>query len=285
MKQAQATKREAVSDPEVALVKPVSGSDGPDRARPKRTSGNWSVWGGRIAVGVVLLGIWQLLSGTVINEFWFSKPSLIAGRIIEIALTGELWRHLGTTLEECLAGMAIGMVAGTLLGIAAAFGGIVDKWLHPYVMAIYSLPRVALAPLFIVWFGIGFSSKVIMVVAMVLFVAFYNSYEGIKNIDHSLLDMMKTYKANRTQVMRWVILPSITVWIFTSLRLNIGMALIGSVIAEMVGANKGLGYYITYSSSLLDTTGIYTGLVLIMLIALVLEQIIVQFERRLLRYR
>jgi NitT/TauT family transport system permease protein len=120
---------------------------------------------------------------------------------------------------------------------------------------------------------------------MVIFVAFYNAYEGMRNIDKDLVDMMNTYKASKMQKLRWVVLPSITVWILTSLRLNIGMALIGSVIAELVGANRGLGYYITYSSGMLDTTGIFTGLVLIMLIAIVLEQIVIQLERRLLKYR
>ena len=283
MKQAQAAKPDPALDTTLTLVEPKSG--GAAAKRKRRDSDKWLVWGGRIVIGILVFGLWELLSGLVINQFWFSKPSLIAARIIELAISGELWYHLGATLQECMSGIVIGMVVGTLLGVLAAFGGIVDKWLHPYVMALYSLPRVALAPLFIVWFGIGLFSKVIMVVAMVIFVAFYNSYEGIRNIDHSLLDMMKTHKANKLTLLRWVIFPSITVWIFTSLRLNIGMALIGSVIAEMVGANRGLGYYITYSSGMLDTTGIFTGLVLIMIIAIVLEQIIVQFERRLLRYR
>ncbi len=244
-----------------------------------------SVWGGRIALGVVLFGLWELLSGRLFNQFWFSKPSLIIGRIVEMAKSGDLWYHVSITLQESVTGLVIGMVAGTLLGVLIAYSGRFERWIYPYIMAIYSLPRVSLAPLFIVWFGIGMTAKVIMVVAMVIFVAFYNAYEGIRNIDRDLLDMMRTYKAGRMHMLRWVVLPSITVWILTSLRLNIGMALIGSVIAELVGANRGLGYYITYSSGMLDTTGIFTGLVLIMIIAVAFEQIIIQFERRLLKYR
>jgi NitT/TauT family transport system permease protein len=245
----------------------------------------WTIWGGRVGLGILILGLWEIMSGRVFNLFWLSKPSLIATRIYDLALSGDLWFHLGMTLQESISGLIIGMVAGTLIGILLAFSGILEKWIYPYIMALYSLPRVSLAPLFIVWFGIGLTSKVIMVVAMVIFVAFYNAYEGIRNIDKDLLDMMKTYKANRLQILRWVILPSIMVWIFTSFRLNIGMAIIGSVIAEMVGASRGLGYYISYSSGMLDTTGIFTGLILIMMIAIVLEQIALQFERRLLKYR
>ncbi|MFC4811095.1 ABC transporter permease [Paenibacillus sp. GCM10023250] len=244
-----------------------------------------SVWLGRIAVFIVLTGLWEVLSGRAFNAFWLSKPSLIAGRIAEMLGDGDLWFHMSATLTEAVAGLAIGMVGGTLLGIGLAFSGIFERWIYPYMMAIYSLPRVSLAPLFIVWFGIGQSSKILMVVAMVIFVAFYNAFEGIRNIDKDLMDMMSTYKAKWPHKLRWVVLPSITVWILTSIRLNIGMALIGSVIAELVGSNRGLGYYITYSSNMLDTTGIFTGLVLIMIIAVALEQLVLLLERWLLRYR
>ncbi|NMO96404.1 ABC transporter permease [Paenibacillus lemnae] len=243
------------------------------------------VWSGRIILGILILGLWEICSGRVFNEFWISKPSLILERVAEMTAKGTLWFHVSVTLQEAIFGLIIGMVAGTLLGIVLAYSGIFERWVYPYIMALYSLPRVSLAPLFIVWFGIGMSSKILMVVAMVIFVAFYNAYEGIRNIDRDLLDMMKTYKAGRLQKLKWVILPSITVWILTSLRLNIGMALIGSVIAELVGASRGLGYYITYSSGMLDTTGIFTGLFLIMMIAVILEQFVVQLERRLLKYR
>ncbi|WP_027091571.1 ABC transporter permease [Cohnella thermotolerans] len=244
-----------------------------------------SVWLGRAGVFILTVGLWELLSGRAFNSFWLSKPSLILKRIGEMAADGDLWFHMSATLQEAIVGLVIGMAGGTLLGVAISFSGIFEKWIYPYIMALYSLPRVSLAPLFIVWFGIGLSSKILMVVAMVVFVAFYNAFEGIRNIDRDLMDMMSTYKAKWTHKLKWVVLPSITVWILTSLRLNIGMALIGSVIAELVGSNRGLGYYITFSSSMLDTTGIFTGLVLIMLIAVVLEQIVLLMERRLLRYR
>ncbi|CAI6079832.1 ABC transporter permease [Cohnella sp. JJ-181] len=244
-----------------------------------------SVWLGRIVVFVLLIGSWEVLSGRAFNAFWLSKPSLIATRIVDMLKDGDLWFHMSATLQEAIAGLAIGMVGGTLLGIGLAFSGIFERWIYPYMMALYSLPRVSLAPLFIVWFGIGLSSKILMVVAMVVFVAFYNAFEGMRNIDKDLMDMMSTYKAKWNHKLRWVVLPSITVWILTSIRLNIGMALIGSVIAELVGSNRGLGYYITYSSNMLDTTGIFTGLVLIMAIAVVLEQCVLLLERTLLRYR
>lgn len=264
---------------------PIHSDDASQKFKSDKRKEKISTLTGRIVVGLLIFGLWEGLSGKVFNEFWISKPSAIFNRIYKLAVSGDLWFHVGFTLQEALIGLVIGMVVGTLAGILLAFSRKIDKWVSPYIMALYSLPRVSLAPLFVLWFGIGMTSKIIMVIAMVLFVALYNAYEGIKNMDHSLIDMMKTYKAGKLTIFTWVILPSITVWILNSLRLNIGMALIGAVIAELVGSNRGLGYYITYSSSLLDTTGVFSGLVIIMIIAIILEQLVIQLEKRLLKYR
>jgi NitT/TauT family transport system permease protein len=245
----------------------------------------FALWLGRFVVGAAILGFWELTSGRWYNDFWISRPSAIAGRIGAMAVNGDLWFHLQATLEETVAGLLLGICAGTILGVALASSGRLAGWIHPYVMAVYSLPKVALAPLFVVWFGIGLFSKIVMVTSLVVFVAFYNAYEGVRNIDPDLLDMMKTYRARRLPTLEWVILPSISVWFFTSLRLGIGLALIGSVIAELEGSNRGIGYYITKSGNSLDTTGIFAGLFIIMLVALGLEAVVGATERRVLRYR
>jgi NitT/TauT family transport system permease protein len=242
-------------------------------------------WIGRLVVGVLVLGVWEYTSGRWYNGFWISRPSAIAARLVDLTASGDLWFNLQTTLEETVIGLAIGIVAGTALGVGLASAGRFADWVYPYVMAFYSLPKVALAPLFVVWFGIGLPSKVVMVTSLVIFVAFYNAYEGVRNIDPDLLDMMKTFRAGRAATLTWVVLPSIAVWFFTSIRLGIGLALIGSVIAELVGANRGIGYYITKSAGTLDTTGIFAGLFVIMLVAIALEAIVTAGERRFLRYR
>ncbi len=244
-----------------------------------------SVWVGRLILGAMIFGTWELTSGRLYNDFWVSRPSAIVARLSTMTTSGDLWFNLQTTLVETLAGLAIGVVAGTLAGVALASSGRLADWIYPYVMALYSLPKVALAPLFVVWFGIGISSKVLMVTSLVIFIAFYNAYEGVRNIDRDLLDMMKTFRASRGPTLAWVVFPSIAVWTITSLRLGIGLALIGSVIAELVGANRGIGYYITKSAGTLDTTGIFAGLFIIMIVAIVLEAGVVQIERRVLRYR
>jgi NitT/TauT family transport system permease protein len=271
----------AVAVPSTGLRTPRPSSAPPSRAGRDRAL----LYVGRAAVGLGFLAAWELASGRVWDEFSISKPSAIVERLGDLAASGELWTHLRATMTETLLGLAIGLVAGIVLGLLIATAKRVGQLFYPYVIALYSLPRVALAPLFIVWFGIGLTAKVVMVVTMVLFVAFYNTYEGVKNIDKDLLDMARSMRLSRTATLRWVIMPSITPWLLTSLRLSIGLGLIGAVISELVAATEGVGYYIKLSSNLFDTTGVFAGLVVITLVAMVLEQLVVLIERRVLRYR
>ncbi|WP_433558311.1 ABC transporter permease [Pseudonocardia xinjiangensis] len=239
---------------------------------------------GRIAVAVVVLGAWQLASGRLVSEFFVSSPSEIVGRLVQLVGTGQLWPHLTQTLIEVGAGLLIGVPLGVALGVALGMSALLSGWLLPYVMALYSLPRVALAPLFIVWFGIGLLSKITMVVTMVLFVIFYNVYQGVRNIDQDLFDVARSFRANRWQTVRWIMLPSLVPWLVTALRLSIGIALIGAVIAELIAASSGLGYYIKLSSNLLDVTGVFAGLAVITAVAIVLDQALGYVERRVMRH-
>lgn len=258
-------------------------TDAADRAADRRERA--VIYAGQVGVGVAFLALWELVSGLWVDVFFLSQPSLIAGRIVDLAESGELWTHLRITLLETGIGLLIGLPLGVVLGIAVATSRVVGRWFYPYVIAMYSLPRVALAPLFIVWFGIGLFSKVMMVVTMVLFVAFYNVYQGVKSIDQDLLDMVKSYRGSRWSAIRWVILPSISAWMLTALRLAIGLGLIGAIIAELIGSSAGIGYYIKLSSNLFDTTGVFAGLTVITVIAMLLEQVVAFIERRVLRYR
>ncbi|GAA1180378.1 ABC transporter permease [Pseudonocardia alaniniphila] len=239
---------------------------------------------GRVAVAVVVLGAWQLASGRLVSEFFVSSPSDIVVRLVQLVATGELWPHLTQTLVEVGAGLLIGVPLGIALGVALGTSQLLSGWLLPYVMALYSLPRVALAPLFIVWFGIGLLSKITMVVTMVIFVIFYNVYQGVRDIEQDLLDVARSFRASRLQTLRWIVLPSLTPWLVTALRLSIGIALIGAVIAELIAASSGLGYYIKLSSNLLDVTGVFAGLAVITAVAIVLDQVLGHVERRVVRH-
>lgn len=261
-----------------------AGRDQDERDRRQDLRHRWTVHGGQILVGLVILGLWQV-AGKVFGAFVLSNPLLIIRRIADLVSSGELWPNLGTTMTETFAGLAIGMVLGVTLGVLIAPSRTVGRWFYPYIMALYSLPRVALAPLFIVWFGIGLKSKIFMVVTMVVFVAFYNTYQGMRSIDPDLLEMTRSLRASRRTELRWVILPAVAPWILTSLRLSIALALIGAVIAELIGASQGLGYYMGYAANVLDTTGVFAGLVIITVIAMIAEQLVGLVERRVLRHR
>jgi len=234
---------------------------------------------GRVLLGVLVFGFWEFSSGRLINSFWVSKPSLILLRIFDLAKSGLLWFHVGATLQELGLGLVIGMAIGVVAAVALAYSGTFQHWLNPYILALSSLPKASLAPLFIIWFGIGLLSKVVMVISMVVFIVFYNIYEGIQNLDTNLTDMMKIYRAKPLLWAKWIILPSLATWIVNSLRISIGTATIGAVISEMIGASRGIGYYISYSSGILDMTGAFTGLCINMVMAVVLGQLVGVVER------
>lgn len=247
-------------------------------------AGHWSdrPWAkrvGRVVLALLLLALWEYASGRWVDPFFLSKPSQVWARLARLAGNGELLLHLGVTLQETLLGLLLGMAVGVPAGVLFARSPLLSNIAQPFVMAFYSLPRVSLAPLFILWFGLGLLSKVMLVFTMVVFVAFYNSYQGVKSVDPDLIEMMRSMKASPRQITRWVIFPSIRSWVMASLRLNIGMALIGAVIGEMFASSRGLGYYIQYSSGMFDTTGVFTGLLIVMVTAIVLEALLGWLDR------
>ncbi|KKF01341.1 ABC transporter permease [Mycolicibacterium obuense] len=267
------------SPPAAAGVRPhTSQLSDADRRHERRRRA--SVIVGRVAIAVVALSAWELSSDRLFSSFYVSSPTAIAARLVDLVRTGELWPHLIQTLIEVALGMLIGVPLGAVLGIVLGMSQILGGWLLPYMMALYSLPRVVLAPLFIIWFGVGLISKVTMVVTMVVFVVFYNVYQGVRQMDTDLVDVARSLRASRAQTLRWIVIPSLVPWLITGVRLSIGIALIGAVIAELIAASEGLGYYIKYSSNLLDVTGVFAGLAVITAVALTLEQLLKVVERR-----
>ena len=221
----------------------------------------------RLLVFAIILGLWEVLSRSGVDPLLISSPSLVGQRIFELGASGALWKHTQRTLVEALLGLLLAFVIGVPLGIAMARYKYANAVAEPFVMGLYSLPRVALAPLFIIWFGIDLLSKVLMSFSTVLFIFMLNVHEGLKTIDRDLLDLMRTMRAPRSYVLRKVIMPWLVPWIIASLRIGVGLALVGAVVAELVGSSAGLGWYIEYSAGHLDTTGVVTGLVMLTVIA------------------
>ena len=239
----------------------------------------------RLVLIVGLLLIWEFAAGNLFNEFWTSRPSLIGERILALLKSGEIWRHLSATVAEALLGLFLGALIGTPIGVALAHYRRAAKIIDPFVMGLYGLPRVALAPMFILWFGISLLSKVMMSFSMVVFVFILNVTEGIRAVDPDMLDLMRTMRAPRSYVMHKVTIPSIVPWLLASFRIGIGLSLVGAVVGELIGANRGLGWYVVRAGGQLDTTGVFAGLFLLMLIAMIANQIVLTIERKVLHWR
>lgn len=240
----------------------------------------------RLGVIAVFLGIWE---GAVrlrwVDPFFTSLPSAIFANFAAGVASGDLVHHTAVTSLEMLLGWALGGTLGIASGFLLAKFEFVNQMLDPILYALNGLPRVALAPLFILWFGIGLASKVAIGVSIVYFICVFATYAGIRSIDRGLVDAVRVLGASEIQVNRKVMLPSCLPWIFSGLKVSVGMALIGAIVGEFIGARGGVGYYIAYSASLFDTAGVFAGIFVLMLMAAALNELIKMAERRLLRWR
>ncbi|MBB3148468.1 NitT/TauT family transport system permease protein [Phyllobacterium trifolii] len=260
-------------------------SDAPDTVIRRKSSWSSSAVPAQAALIFVLLLLWELASYYLYNPFWGSRPSMIAERLWELAVSGHLWMHTSTTLQEAGAGLLLAALLGVPAGIGLARAPRLARLLDPVIMGLYGLPRVALAPLFILWFGIGLFSKIMMSFTMVLFIFILNVMEGIRTIDQDQLDLMKSMRAGRLYVVWTVLLPAIVPWILASFRIGVGLALIGAVVGELIGSNRGLGWYVESSGGQLDTTGVFSGLVVLMILAMVANYLIGFIERKIIKWR
>ncbi|MGO4560135.1 ABC transporter permease [Mesorhizobium sp. 2RAF21] len=229
--------------------------------------------------------MWEGLAQTIVDPLWISQPSAVAVRLWQLAGSGLLWKHTSTTLMEAGLGLALAFAVGVPIGIFLARYRYSGQIADPFVMALYSTPRVVLAPLFILWFGIDLFSKVMMAFSIVVFVFILNISEGLKTIDKDLLELMQTMRASEGYVVRKVIIPWIIPWVIASMRLAIGSALIGALVAELVGSSAGLGWYAENSAGRLDTTGVFAAVTVLVAIAVVANAALGLVERRFLTWR
>lgn len=233
----------------------------------------------RLVGTAAILGAWEAASGSLIDEFWVSRPSLIGERLWQLAISGDLWWHASATGWQALLGLLLGLVVGVAVGVAFhALPRLADA-LDPLVMALYSVPRIAFAPLFIIWFGIGLLSKVMMAFSMAVFVFLLNTHQGLKEVDKDLLDLARSMRASRWYRFTRIQVPAVLPWIFGGARIAIGLALIGSVLGELLGSNRGLGWYVERAGGTLDTTGVFAGLFALMALAVMANEAVRLIER------
>ncbi len=239
----------------------------------------------RLIFGAVLLVSWELSSGRLIDPFWVSSPSKVFLYLYEVFADGSIYGHLAITLYETFTGFFIGSVFGIGLGFALGRREVLAQILDPFVVAFNGIPRIALAPLFIIWFGIGPTSKVILVVSVVFFLTFFNTYAGVKGVDAELKNILRIMGATERQILMKVTLPAIVPWITTGLKIGLPYAIVAAVVGEFIAASKGLGYLINYNTSLFSTTGALGGILILALVVVVCNEAITRTEAYLLRWR
>ena len=245
----------------------------------------------QILVAVVALGLWHLLStipifGVILlPPFFFSTPGDVAVRIFKWFADGSIWRHLWITLVEALLAFAIGSTAGVLIGFWFARKPLVAAIFDPYVKMANALPRVVLAPIFALWFGLGIASKVALGVTLVFFIVFFNVYQGVKEVSHTVLANARMLGMSERQLMRHVYWPSALSWMFSSLHTSVGFAVVGAVVGEYLGSAAGLGYLIQQAEGVFDVAGVFAGMFVLSAFVILIDMGVTLVERRLLVWR
>lgn len=253
-----------------------------DRGAPKR----WQIAASQIAILLILLAVWELgAQRKLLDPFFYSSPTRIWASVAGWAAGGHILGDLGITMLETLLGLFIGGFAGVALGIILASNRWLGSVFEPGLVLLNAMPRVILVPLFILWFGFSIWSKVAGAVVLVLFVVFFATYAGIKDVDPTLVANARVLGADRRAIVRHVLMPSALTWIFSSLRTAVGFAMIGAVVAEYLGANAGVGYRIQYAEANLDSSGVFGGLFVLMALVFVVDSIIRRVQQRLIGWK
>ena len=244
------------------------------------------MWPWHLALlGSLFLAWYGLTRLEWISPFFFGEPLLVLQRLVDWFVSGKIFPHLGVTLLETLLAFAIGTVSGLIIGLWLALSPFASRLLDPYIIAINSMPRVILAPIFAVWFGLGIWSKVLLGVTLVFFIVFFSVYHGVREVSPVVLDNARMLGATRRQLLRHVYLPSATAWVFSSLHASVGMAFVGAVVGEYLGSARGVGYLILQAEGVFDINTVLAGVLMLTACALALDRIVSVAERRLLRWR
>jgi NitT/TauT family transport system permease protein len=228
-----------------------------------------AIIGGRLLLGAALLLLWQFYPELFgVNPFWLSRPSLVFAKAVELQREGILLPSLGVTAAETLIGLVAGCVIGVAVGIAVGIARPVRDVLEPFLLVANAFPKIAMAPLFMVWFGIGFLLKVAVAFSLVVVVMALSTYSGMRTIRPELVNSARAMGASEAQIFRKIVMPSIMPWLFAGLRVSLTFALIGAVLGEFIAAQSGLGYMIDDGMANFDSELIFLALVLLLIIVL-----------------
>jgi NitT/TauT family transport system permease protein len=265
----------------------------------KPSEKNLRYW--QVGLLVAVIALWQLLSRDQQYAFFLGEPVSVLGRIWSwfmpfgfepnawfpdgVPGRADIYLHLGVTLLETVLAFAIGTLLGLVFGLWLALAPTASAILDPYIKAANSMPRVILAPIFALWFGLGIWSKVALAVTLVFFIVFFNVYQGVKEVSPVVLANARMLGANQRQLLRTVYLPSATSWVFSSLHTSVGLAFVGAVVGEYLGSARGVGYLILQAEGTFDVNTVFAGIVVLTACALVLDGLVGRIEARLMKWQ
>jgi NitT/TauT family transport system permease protein len=238
----------------------------------------------QVTILVIILAAWQF-GVTDASLPYFSRPSLVAAKLYELLTHQDIYRHMYVTLTEIALGYALGASFGLVLGFVLGRSSFLSATFEPYIMGLYSIPKIALAPVFIVWLGLGMASKVAVVFVASFFLVFFNTYSGLLSINEEFVRLARLMGASWPQTVVRVILPAAAPQIFLGLRTAVPYAVIGAVIGEYIGASEGLGYFILYASQTYDAPSLFAGIIILVAIVFLANFGLSRLEGRVIRWR
>lgn len=239
----------------------------------------------QVGLGILIAVLWQWISGSLVDDFFISNPVAVGKRLLGWLRDGSIFVHVWATVYATIVGFALGALAGVVLGVWLGVSRFAGRLLNPYLWALNALPKVALAPLFVLWFGIGIESKIALAAVLVTFLVFLNTFAGVREVDRDLIDCARLMRATRLQVLSKIVIPSAASWVFAGLKTAVPYALIGVVLGEMIASNRGLGYLVQFSGAQFDTAGVFAVLAVIAALAMLLNWLVELWQERMERWR
>jgi len=243
-------------------------------------------WIRRTIALLLLLALWEAAGRAgMLNPLYLPSPSQIGAALFDLFSDGRIWPHLEATFAAALGGLALGIAVGVVLGVTAALVPLIAELLEPVMTLLNAVPRVILAPLFVIWLGIGLASKIALSFILVAVLIFFTVFTGIRQVDRRMVERVVTLGGDRWALIRHVYLPSVTAWILSNLKIAVGFAFTGALVGEFVAATHGLGYLLSFAQSTYNAALMFALIVLILVVVLLIFGIAGRLEKFLLRWQ
>ena len=240
----------------------------------------------RILLAAGVIGLWELaVQVGLVDPFFFSSPSAIAATLQRQFGSGTIYKHLAATLQEALWGLVLGFLGGAVLAWLVTRSELLSDLIEPLLLLLNSVPRIVLAPIFVMWLGIGINSKIAVAFFLVFVVIFFAVSAGIREVDRSLVERIVVLGGSSRDLLAQVYIPSVLSWVFSSLRVAVGFAFTGAIVGEFVGASSGLGYLMNFAQGSQNSSLMMATVVVIMVAIAVLFAVLERVERRLMAWK